>query len=227
MIQAALVRTCVLAFSLSWVMMPGTSRGQSAQALSPSMKRGENAKKKETPAPKPVDNKPSRFAGDDISPYTLSRSAVFSMSQRETDPFGLNQDPSAKPAEKTISNQPVQKRLAALPPTPLSEIVKLIRVTTIMPGEKKFLVDVREFSEGEGFSLNFQGKHLRMKVTEVLAKRITFMNLDTGDTAAIETGILPSGMIEKKETTLPPGMVSSVDDAPLDLSSPNAEIPIE
>ncbi len=224
LIQAALVRTCVLAFSLSWVMMPGTSMGQSARALSPSVKGGENAEKKETPAPKPVDNKPSRFAGDDISPYTLSRSAVFSMSRRETDPFGLNQDPNAKPVVP-VPNQPVQKRLAALPPTPLGDIIRLIRVTTIMPGEKKFLVGVRTFSEGDEFSLQFQGKRMRMKVTEVMAKRIIFMNLDNGDTATLETGMLPPGMIAGKGMMRPAGMVLPIDDLPLDLGAPNAELP--
>ncbi len=221
------MRACVIVFCLFWVMMTDTSLGQSAEALAPSPKAAGTAEKKKTPAPEPVDNKSSRFAGNDISSYTLSRSAVFSMTHRETDPFGLNQDPNVKPPEKKDPGLPVQKRLAALPPTPLSEIVGLIRVTTIMPGEKKFLVGVRTFSEGDDFFLQFQGKRMRMKITQVSAKKIIFANLENGDTATLETGMLPPGMIAGKGTMRPAGMVSPVDDLPLDLGSPSAEVPIE
>lgn len=227
MIQAAAMRACVIMLCLSWVMMSHSSFGQSAEVLVPSLKGAGTAEKKKTPAPEPVDNKPSRFAGNDISNYTLARAAVFSMSHRETDPFGLNQDPNVKPPERKVSDQTVIKRTTALPPTPLSEIVSLIRVTTIMPGEKKFLVGVRTFSEGEEFSLQFRDKRMRMKVTQVSAKKIIFTNLDNGETATLETGMLPPGMIAGKGTMRPAGMVSPVDDLPLDLGSPSADVPIE
>lgn len=201
------------------------SSAQMAESFDPGAKQSAKQGKKEAPAPLPVDDKPSRFAGKDISTYTQARAAVFSMVKRETDPFGLHQDPSVKPAPKKISNQLPEKRLAALPPTPLSDIVKLIRVTTIMPGEKKFLVGVRTFSEGDEFSLLFQSKRMRMKVTEVSATSIVFTNLDNGEKASLETGMLPPGMIVGKGTMRPAGMVSPIDDLPLDLGSPHPELP--
>lgn len=214
----------MFALSLSCGLVT-VSLAQKIESIKPAAKQSEKSGEKKVPAPVPVDNTPSRFAGKDTSAYTLARAAVFSMAKREVDPFGLHQDPSMKPAPKKVFDRLPEKRLAALPPTPLSEIVKLIRVSTIMPGEKKFLVGVRTFSEGDDFSLLFQGKRMRMEVTEVSAARIVFTNLENSDKASLETGILPSGMIAGKGTIKPAGMVSPVDDLPLDLGSPNADLP--
>ena len=171
--------------------------------------------------PEPVDDTPSRFAGKDIAPYTASRAAVFSMRNRETDPFGLNQDPNVKPVVRKIANKLPVKRQAALPPTPLSDIVKLIRVTTIMPGEKQFLVGVRSFSESEEFPLIFRGKKMRMKILEVTAQNILFENLDNGEKASLMTEMLPAGMIAGGGKIQPPGLVSPLDNIPLELGSSN------
>lgn len=222
--QTTTIKASVIALGLCCGLMSASS-AQKIESIKSSTKQSAKEGEKEAPAPVPVDDKPSRFAGKDTSIYTHARAAVFSMVKRETDPFGLNQDPNVKPPERKIFNQLPEKRLAALPPTPLSDIVKLIRVTTIMPGEKKFLVGVRTFSEGDDFSLLFQHKRMRMKVSEVSATRIVFTNLDNGEKATLETGMLPPGMIAGKGTMRPAGMVSPIDDLPLDLGSPSVELP--
>lgn len=213
---------CMVVLGVFCVLAP-RSQGQKADALLPAADRQEKTDEAETLAAEPVDDTPSRFAGKDITSYTLARKAVFSMRDREIDPFGLHQDPTVKPPEKKVPNRLPQKRLAALPPTPLEDIVKLIRVTTIMPGEKKFLVGVREFSESDEFPLVFQGKKMRMKVAEVSPERIVFMNLDNGESAALSTGMLPPGMVAGAEAIRPAGLVSPVDQLPLNLGSPNSE----
>jgi hypothetical protein len=219
------IRLLALALGLSWVLSPACP-GQTADALMPSENRGENAaEEKAAPAPDPVDATPSRFAGKDTESYISARKAAFSMQSRETDPFGLYQDPNAKPLVKSAADRLPVKRQTALPPTPLAEIVKLIRVTTIMPGEKKFLVGIREFSESDEFPLVYQGKRMRMKVTEVSAQRIVFTNLDNGESAPLSTGMLPPGMIAGAESVKPAGMVSPIDQLPLELGIPNSEIP--
>ena len=169
--------------------------------------------------PEPVDETPSRFAGKDTATYTAARAAVFSMRTRATDPFGLNQDPNVKPVVRKIETRLPTKRQAALPPTHLSDIVKLIRVTTIMPGEKQFLVGVRSFSEFEEFPLVFRGKKMRMKILEVSAQKILFQNLDNGEKAALMTEMLPAGMIAGGDRMQPPGLVSPLDNLPLELGS--------
>lgn len=168
------------------------------------------------PEAAPVDSQPSRFAGEDAEPYIRARAAIFSMRNRMTDPFGLNQDPNVKPIVRNIvSNKP--RRQAALPPTPLSEIVNQIPVTTIMPGEKKFLVGVRTFSEGDEFPLVFRGKTLQVQIMEVSAKQITFKNLESGELGSLQTDVLPPGMIAGGGNSRPPGMISTDEDIPLDL----------
>ena len=154
-----------------------------------------------------------------MAAYTASRAAIFSMRDRATDPFGLNQDPDIKPVVKKSTPTSPARRQAALPPAPLSEIVKLIRVTTIMPGEKKFLVGMRSFSESDEFSLIFQGKRMNLKVVEVSAANILFRNLENGETASLQTRMLPPGMVPGDDKLQPPGMVSPLDDIPLELDS--------
>lgn len=178
------------------------------------------AAKKNLPPPEPVDSRPSRFAGSDLEPYVAARAAVFSMRNRPTDPFGLFQDPNVKPVVRQIASDLPSKRQAALPPTPLADIVKLIQVTTIMPGEKKFLVGVRPFEEGDEFALVFQGKTMNMKIIEVTPKRILFRDLGKGEEAALETGMLPPGMLAGGGKAMrPPGMVSPLENVPLQLES--------
>lgn len=222
--QAWPPQAAALALGFSWVLV-AASMGQSADVFNPGKlteKRDSTAAKAEPKEPEPVDTKPSRFAGQDIDPYVASRAAVFSMRNRDTDPFGLNQDPNVKPVIRKMASSSPIKRQAALPPTPLADIVKLIRVTTIMPGEKKFLVGIRPFSESDEFPLVFRGKTMRMKVMEVSAQRIVFRNLDNEETAPLETGMLPPGMVAGAGTMPPPGMVSPTDNIPLELGSPES-----
>jgi len=205
------------------LMLTASLSAQSAESLisSTAPKSGESAE--EEAKPDPVTDIPSRFAGNDIVPYTASRVAVFSMRNRVTDPFGLNQDPNVKPVIRKIASSGPIKRQAALPPTPLSDIVKLIRVTTIMPSEKKFLVGVRSFSESDEFPLVFQGKRMNMKIVEVSSRTILFRNLDNGETASLETEMLPPGMIAGAGRLRPPGVVTTLEEAPLELGSDPAE----
>lgn len=203
------------------VFAPLVSTGQSADifASDPSQKSSDTAEATDAPPEaEPVDAQPSRFAGEDTEPYIRARAAIFSMRNRTTDPFGLNQDPNVKPV---INNNAVikQRRQAALPPTPLSDIVKQIRVTTIMPGENKFLVGVRVFAEGDEFPLVYRGKMLQVRITEVSAQQIIFKNIATEEIGRLQADVLPPGMIAGGGNSRPAGMISNDKDTPLDLGS--------
>ena len=176
--------------------------------------------KLETPT-EPIDAMGSRFAGSDIEAYIAVRAAKFSMNDREVDPFGLNQDPNRKPERKLIPSRLPARRTAALPPTPLRDIVNRIPVTTIMPSDKKFLVRSRTFTEGDEFPLIYQGKRLSMKITKVTGHQIHFRNQQNGETAVYKMQMLPPGMTSGSERSRPPGMVQDGRNAPLDLSNDN------
>ncbi|MFK7851105.1 MAG: hypothetical protein AB8D78_09020 [Akkermansiaceae bacterium] len=167
------------------------------------------------PDPKPIEPDPSRFTGKKIEPYVLERAAVFSMRNRAEDPFMLTQDTTVKPQEKKIAPRKPRNRRAALPPTPLAEIVSLIRVTTIMPSEKKFLVGMRSFKESDEFSLKYKGKTMQMKVMEVTARKIIFQDLAKKESATLEMKMLPPGMIAGGDKIQPPGLVSQDSTLPL------------
>jgi hypothetical protein len=221
------IRGRVLALGLAWGAI-AVARAQTAEALLPPAAAPAPAAEEKAPAkssagasaPASVEFKPSRFAGELVEAYTLARAAAFAMAGRTTDPFGLLQDPSVKPPPNRTPQGSVIRR-EALPPVALQEIIKLIRVTTIMPAERKFLVGTRVFRESDEFPINFQGRLMRMKVVQVSSSKIVFRNLDNGETATLSTGMLPPGMVPGKEAIQPAGLVSPADDLPLDLGSQN------
>lgn len=164
-------------------------------------------------------SKPSRYAIGNVDLFILAHSSELAMRDRATDPFGLYQDPKAKPKIKNPSSLSPNRRLSALPPVSLSEIIKLIKVTTIMPKEKQFLVEGRLFKESEEFPLVFQGRTKRMKVLGVSATHIIFQDLDSSEEASLKIEVLPEGMKFGDEKMQPPGMISPTDSQPLLLES--------
>lgn len=162
--------------------------------------------------------KPARFvATDDLDPYLKSMVSRFQAMSREKDPFGQYQDPDAKPVVP-VTPQGIARR-AAVKATPLSEIVSRLDVTTIMPGERSFLIGTRKVRVGQQLPLVWRGKPLRVQVTEVSSTRIAFRDLESGETGARTMDILPVGMSignGLKEITAP-GMVPDRPDAPIEV----------
>lgn len=174
-------------------------------------------------APPPIE--PSRYAGGDhFESYLQALHGILHATARTTDPFGLPQDPDANPVAKRSQ----RGGTPAEPTVPFSEIVPLIRITTVIASEKKFLVESRIFSQGEEFPLNFRGKRLRILITEVSARQVEFKNIETGEIAARKLDLLPPGMSSGGSGNAPPGMVPTGADAPLEIESDsgtNASLP--
>jgi hypothetical protein len=171
--------------------------------------------------PGPVSNVPSRYVGGaDLEAYVASLTAIFSMRQRDTDPFGQLQDPNAKPLIKT----PVAKtsrRVVPILATPFADIIRLIKVTTIMPGERRFLVGTRSIKEGDRIPLVFRGKTISVEVISVRSHQIDMRNLDNGETASLKMSLLPVGMTPGTRGISAPGMVPDRPNAPIDLDGGN------
>jgi hypothetical protein len=164
---------------------------------------------------------PSRLvATDEVGAYIEEIRATFSMRERETDPFGQYQDPDAKPIVKPVlasSSRPAQMQA-----TPFADIVRLIVISTIMPGEKRFLIGTRSVAQGDILPLNFRGRQIRVQVTEVTGRQIGFRNLESGETAARKLDMLPAGMsMGNSQLISAPGMVRDRPDSPIDLDAGN------
>jgi hypothetical protein len=156
-----------------------------------------------------------RVSPEDLPGYVRALSSVLSIRSRDTDPFGRIQDPDAKPIIKpTIASS---KRIAPIQATPFSEIVRLIKVTTIMPGERRFLIGNRSVSQGDRIPLAFRGKNIPVEVASVSSNRIQFRNLDNGDTAELSLNMMPPGMTPGNDGIHAPGMVPDNPNAPIDL----------
>ena len=191
------------------------------QALAPEapVPREEKAAKpivKEVP---PANTTPSRQVGPaELESYVTSLASVFSSRERATDPFGQLQDPDAKPVIKTPIAGTL-KRVAPVQATPFADIVRLIVVTTIMPGEKRFLVGTRSIKQGDQIPLSFRGKQIRVQVTEVTSQQIAFKNLDNGEMASRKLDMLPVGMTPGNRGITAPGMTLDRPNAPIELEA--------
>ena len=152
---------------------------------------------------------------------------MFSIRSRDTDPFGQTPGSGRQTDHQTHGRQDTT-RIAPIQATPFSDIISLIQVTTIMPGEKRFLIGTRSFKQGDRIPLNFRGKNITVEVTSVSSHQIEFRNLDNGETAALTLNLLPVGMTPGTDGITAPGMVPDNPNAPLELdasSLPSNAIP--
>ncbi len=203
---------------------------QSAESLAkPTQEAAEN---KPTPKEKPAapaNFKPmeaalaigmaSRFVSqEDLGPYLKAMTETFAMRDRATDPFGQPQDPDAKPLVKAETTKK-STRVTQLKATPFSEIVRLIKVTTIMPGEKRFLIGTRSIREGQKLPINFRSKPINVLVVSVTSNRIMLRNVDTNETAPLDMNLLPVGMTPGTKGINAPGMVPDSPNAAIELES--------
>lgn len=164
-----------------------------------------------------VSSTPSRYVGEaDLAAYVESLSAVFSMRTRATDPFGQYQDPDRPVAPKPTAKDPKPKP-KSYTATPFSEIVRLIKVTTIMPGEKRFLLADRSFKQGELLPILFRGRNINAQIVSVGSRQIDFRNMETGETASLRMELLPLGMTPGTKGISAPGMVPARQNTPIEL----------
>ncbi len=166
-----------------------------------------------------ISPQPSRYAGQDTTPYTSAISSLFSIAKRVTDPFCQPQDPNAKPIIRPNNKTITRRTTTAEPAKQLSNIVGQIPITTIMPREKRFLVGSRSISEGESLTLNHQNKLIHTKVAEVSSGRIVFINTETGEQAVRTLSLLPAGMTPGQSQITPAGMLRNQLNAPLEIGS--------
>lgn len=164
---------------------------------------------------------PSRYVNEvDQKPYVASLSSLFSMKTRTIDPFGQYQDPDAKP----ITKPKLQKRTRRAAPTrvtPFADIIDRIKITTIMPGQRRFLVGTRSFKEGDRFPLNFRDRVIKVEVAKVTARQVDFRSLEDGETAALTLKLLPVGMTPGNGKITAPGMVRDTPNSPLEIEPSN------
>lgn len=168
----------------------------------------------------PFPTKPSRYAGERVDSFVEEMTQVLAMRTRTLGPFGELQDPDAKPPAP-ISEQ-ITGRKSAEPVVSLSEIIELIEITTIMPGEKRFLIGSRSVAQGEELPVTFKGKKQKIKVTQVSSDQIIFQNTSTGETAIRKLNMLPPGMTPGSRESSIPGMQPASEETPINLdpSSP-------
>jgi hypothetical protein len=142
------------------------------------------------------------------------------MRGRATDPFGQLQDPNAKRIIKTSSTK-TPHRVTQVQATPFADIVRLIKVTTIMPKDKSFLIGTRSIKQGDAIPLNYRGKTFRVEVSSVNSHQIDFRNLDNNETGSLKLDIMPTGMTPGARLMSAPGMSLDRPDSPIELDSGN------
>lgn len=173
------------------------------------------------PVPKetgPASNVPSRLIGpDEMESYVDSFSSAFLIRSRERDPFGQAQDLDAKPVVKASAVARATSHAPVI--IPFSEIVGRIVVNTIMPGEKRFLLNNRSFKEGDQIPFIFRNRTIRVQVTEVTSRQISFRNVETGEVASRRLDALPLGMTPGTRGITAPGMAPDRPNTPIELEA--------
>lgn len=163
----------------------------------------------------------SRYAGADPKAYTTALAKRLAIGNRTTDAFGQPQDPDAKPIVKpTLAKS--NRRYTTQPAMPLSDIVSQIKVTTIMPKERRFLVGDRAFGVGDKIPLNYRNKQIRTQITFVSAGQIVFKNVETGEIGTLKLDGMPGGITRGTSGTsgiTAKGMTPANADAPLEIDS--------
>lgn len=206
--------------SSAWAQTAATLDAKVPTPANPAPKVEKPAK----PAPKvagPVSPLASRYVGAaEMDSYVESISSVFLIRKQERDAFGQSQDPDAKPVIKVVPEGKV-RRIAPVLAIQFSEIIQKIIVTTIMPGEQRFLVGTRSIKRGDQLPLSFRGKQIRVQVTEVTSQQIGFRNVDTGEVAFRKLDMLPVGMTPGHHGITAPGMIPDRANAPIELESDN------
>ncbi len=211
------VALCLLA-----ALLTHPAHAQSAESFKVATPKTRQASKNEASAPakdaKTAEIPHSRYIKpDDLPGQIQTLASVFTISKRTTDPFGQYQDPDAKPIIKTTVAK--IKRIAPAQATPFSDIVRLIKVTTIMPADKSFLVGTRTIKQGDHIPLSFRGKNIKVEVAAVTSSAIGFRNLENGEQASIQLNLLPVGMTPGNNGITAPGMVPDRPDAPIELDA--------
>lgn len=171
-------------------------------------------------APGPAPTTPSRYVGEaDLEAYIQTIASTFSINNDLTDAFGQYQDPSKRPVIKRTPKKS-RNRLQPVQKTPFSDIVRLIKVTTVMPGEKRFLVGTRSIKLGDRFPIKFRGTDINVQVAAVTSRGVEFRNIDSGESGMIKLNLLPTGMTPGTDGISAPGMARDRANAPLNLETP-------
>ena len=172
-----------------------------------------------SPAPASPTAKPSRYiAPEELQSYVQTVSLTFSIKNRRTDPFGQQQNPDAKPPPRINTIRPTGPKNLPSPVTPFAEIVRSIRVTTVMPADRRFLVGDRAFKQGDRFPMKFRsGRSINVEIATVSSQEITFRNIDNGEIASLKISLMPPGMTQGNGKISAPGMVSGTANSPLEI----------
>lgn len=215
--SVAMLALCVCLISAQRLSAQSADVFESLQGTTPAAASGTLVKS--PPDIELLKSKPSRFAVGNIELYTTARVADLSMKGRATDPFGLFQDPDIKPVSKPTSPGGIKQPKGNFAAVPLAEIVKKMKVTTVMVKEKSFLSEGQVFKESGEVTINFQERTKRLKVLKVEPTQILFKDMDSGEEATLKTDVLPAGMNAGAEKIKPAGLVLPNENLPLILGN--------
>ena len=137
------------------------------------------------------------LVGEERLQWLDSMGGKLVMAKRDVGPFGMAQDPDAKPV-KTVEKK--VKKGAFL------EAVAAIPVNTVIPMDRKFTSSSREFSAGDIFPVIKNQRQFNVEVMEINSSGIVFKNIDTGEQVRKNLNSLPSGMKKSAHLDAIPGV---------------------
>lgn len=186
-------------------------------------KKPAKGKKPAAPAlpPPDMDRSSSRFIlPENQAAYLEKMRAQISMTKRISDPFGRSQDPDASPPPQPPNSNDKEGPIGPRTKVTLEQSLANLKITTIIPAEKRFLANGLSYQEGEEITGKSRGKIVQIQIMSVKSSEIVFRNAETGEIATKKMKMLPPGMQPGTTLSEAPGLFRSQKDAPLNLDVP-------
>ncbi len=122
------------------------------------------------------------------------------VAKRVTGPFGMTQDPNIKITK--LREQKVEKGA-------FLEAIAAIKINTVMPSNRLFISNAREFTVGDEFPIIKNQRQFDIEVVAISSKGIIFKNSATGEQVRKKLNALPVGMKKSSGLGTIPGVYAA------------------
>jgi|GEM_PF-668210 len=160
---------------------------------------------------------PTRLIAGDVEAHLVGLRSRLAINGKERGPFGLFQEPGKEPKQPILTPSKRPEKQAEIP---FAAVINALRISTVIPDEKKFMVGARLLRVGQSLPLKVGGKTIRVEVVSVRIDEIVFRNLATNEEAVKRLDLLPEGVGRGSGSIVVPGMTpigGRGEEAPLEM----------
>jgi hypothetical protein len=148
--------------------------------------------------------------------FVQKMAAAVSISKRPLDPFCRPQDPDAPPIMPSVGIKS-KGASASIQSMPFSDVIQRIKINTIHPKDRIFLIGEREYREGGQITLTYRMRKIKADIVSIRSSSIVFRDPESKETATLSMNLLPAGMQGGHQGFQAPGLQRLDPNAPIQL----------